>query len=102
MTGLIGASMPGFAAGPAPETPKSLHAGMDCDGAGHNPAPKSHVPAGDCCLVNVCAMNLALLAMPSGLTAPVVAEMPPYDLRALRQPTGIVTAPLPHPPKARA
>jgi hypothetical protein len=102
IAGLTGASASGFAAAPAADQPKPMHAGMDCDGAGHHPAPKPHLPAGDCCLVNLCAMNLALLTLPSGLAAPVVVETPPYNLRALRQPPGIVAAPIPHPPKTRA
>jgi hypothetical protein len=47
-------------------------------------------------------MNLALPTLPSGLAQPAATEMPRYDLRALRQPPGIVTAPIPHPPKIRA
>jgi hypothetical protein len=47
-------------------------------------------------------MALALPTLPSGLAQPVGAKMPRYDLRALRQPPGIVTAPIPHPPKSRA
>jgi hypothetical protein len=106
MTGLIGASMPGFAAMPAP-APQPMPAAMDCDHATHDPAPQPHAPAphapsGDCCLASICAMNLALPTLPSGLALPVAAEMPRYDLRALRQPPGIVTAPIPHPPKTRA
>lgn len=105
IAGLTGASMPGFAAAPGP--PKPMHAAMDCDGldrdaSGHHPAPKPHAPAGDCCLVNICAMNLALLTAPSGLALPVAVEMRPYDPQALHQPLGIVTAPIPHPPKSNA
>ena len=112
MAGLIGASMPGFAAMPAPHPPKPTQAAMDCDHTTHHPAPQPHAPSphapsphaptGDCCLVNICAMNLALPTLPSGLALPVAAEMPRYDLHALRQPPGIVTAPIPHPPKTRA
>lgn len=79
-----------------------MHAAMDCDGPTHHPAPKPHAPAGDCCLVNVCAMALALLTAPSGLALPVAVEMPSYDLRPQQQPLGIVTAPIPHPPKSNA
>src|SRR5262249_39427190 len=96
IAGLAGASVPSFAA-PRPEPPQ--HA-MDCDS--HHPAPKPHLPAGCCCLANICAMNLALLTLPSGLMEPIVAKMPAYDLRALRQPPGMVTAPIPHPPKSQA
>jgi hypothetical protein len=107
IAGLAGASAPGFAAAPTPDRPQPIPvhadmAGMDCDGANHTPSPKPHVPAGDCCLVGICAMNLALITSPSGLAAPILVKMPPYDLRVLRQPPGIVTAPIPHPPKARA
>jgi hypothetical protein len=102
MSGLTGASLPGFAAAPAPQPSKPVQASMGCDHAAHHPAQQRHAPAGDCCLVNLCAMNLALLTAPSGLAFPVATEMPRYDRRALLQPPGIVTAPLPHPPKARA
>jgi hypothetical protein len=108
MAGLAGAAAPGFAAAPTPEPrqPLPIHAdmaGMDCDAASHKPAPKPHVPAaGDCCLVSICAMNLALLTLPSGLAGPELVEMPPYDRDVMRQPPGIVTAPVPHPPKAGA
>ena len=102
IAGLAGASMPGFAAAPAPAQAKSMHAGMDCDGERHDPAPKPHLPAGDCCQVSICAMNLALPAAPSGLAFPSRAEKPGYELRGLHPPLGIVTAPIPHPPKAQA
>jgi hypothetical protein len=98
MAGLFGASMPGFAAMSTLHPPKPMQAGADCDHATHHPTPPRG-PSGDCCMVNICAMNLALPTAPSSLTAPVVVEMRPYDLRALRQPPGIVTAPIPHPPK---
>ncbi len=104
--------MPGSAAMPAPEQPQTMHAvpmqvlpmqaGMDCDGATHKPAPRPHAPAGDCCMVNVCAMSLALPVAPSGVTMPVFARRTGYALRTLRQPDGIVAAPIPHPPKSRA
>jgi len=102
IAGLAGASIPGFAAAPAPAQPMSMHAGMDCDGGRHDPAPKPHLPAGDCCLASICAMTLALPAAPSGLPLPSLAATPGYDLRGPHQPLGIVTAPIPHPPKSAA
>jgi hypothetical protein len=105
MAGLLGASMPGFAAMPSPHPPAPTT--MDCDHTTHHPAPQRHAPpphapSGDCCLAGICAMSLALPTLPSSLAQPVATEMPRYDLRALRQPPGIVTAPIPHPPKIRA
>ncbi len=100
IAGLAGASMPGFAAAPAPAQPAGMHAGLDCDGGHHDPAPKPHLPAGDCCLASICAMNLLLPAAPTNLPLPSVAVMTGYDLRGLRQPLSIVTAPIPHPPKS--
>lgn len=47
-------------------------------------------------------MNLALPVAPSGIALPFHPKTRGYDLRALRQPPGIVTAPIPHPPKSAA
>jgi hypothetical protein len=102
IAGLTGAALPGFAAAPAPEPTKTLHAGMDCDGAQQHPAPKPHLPAGDCCLANACAMSLALLTAPTGLALPALAEMPDYVHPAAPDPRSIVITPLPHPPKSPA
>jgi hypothetical protein len=101
IAGLVGAGLPGFA---APAEPKPMIAAMaDCEhGDHHPPASPRHPPAGDCCIVSVCAMSLALPAAPSGLIAPAVPTTQGYDLRTLPPPAGIVTAPIPHPPKSNA
>jgi hypothetical protein len=98
LAGLVGAAMPGFA---APAEPKPmLAARADCDHDDHHhPASQPHLPAGDCCMVNVCAMSLTLPAPPSGLVAPAFPESQGYDLPTLSPPAGIVSAPIPHPPK---
>jgi hypothetical protein len=103
LAGLIGAATPGVAA-TAPAAPTSMHAAMDCDHAGRRPAPMPHHGPGatDCCIANVCAMSLALPATAAGIVLPLLPVMPGYDLRALLQPIGIVTAPIPHPPKSIA
>ena len=96
LAGLVGAAMPGFA---APAEPKPMLAAMaDCD-HDHHPAPQQHLSAGDCCMLNVCAMSLTLPAPPSGLMAPALPKNQGYDLRTLSPPDGIVSAPIPHPPK---
>jgi hypothetical protein len=103
IAGLVGAALPGpAAAAPAPATPPSMHAGMDCDGADHHPAPARHIPAGDCCLASLCAMGMALLTAPAGLALPHAAAMPPFVPRAMQHPPGFIAAPIPHPPKSRA
>jgi len=79
-----------------------MHVAMDCAGETQHPAPKPHLPGGDCCLANLCAMSLALLTVPSGLALPSFPERPGYDLPAERPWLGIVTTPIPHPPKSRA
>jgi len=101
LAGLIGTAMPGFA---APAEPKPMPAAMaDCGhGDHHRRAPERHLPAGDCCMVNVCAMSLALPATPSGLVVPAVPKSQDYDRSTLLRPTDIVTAPIPHPPKSIA
>lgn len=100
IAGVIGTSVPGFAAAGGPARPMAMHAAMGCgNGAGH--APMRRLPAADCCAANVCATNLALPLATSGIALPTLPE-PRYALRALRQPAGIVTAPIPHPPKAAA
>ncbi len=100
IAGLLGAAMPGFAAPAAPET--MTMTGMDCDHGDQHRPPQHHFPAADCCMVSICAMGLALPATPSALIGPRLPQSPAYGLRPLLQPAGIVTAPLPHPPKAVA
>jgi uncharacterized protein involved in copper resistance len=109
LAGLIGTAVPGFAAAMPAEAHSAVtdsamaHSAMDCDHATHHQAPVRHLPgADDCCVVNFCAMSLALPAAASGVALPAFAEMPGYDLPVERQPAGIVTAPLPRPPKAIA
>jgi hypothetical protein len=109
LAGLIGTAVPGFAAIMPAEAHSAMaraamaRAAMDCDHATRHQAPVRHFPgADDCCVVNVCAMSLALPAATSGVALPAFAEMPGYDLPAEHQPAGIVTAPLPHPPKSIA
>ncbi|WP_395018974.1 hypothetical protein [Dongia sp.] len=99
LAGLIGAAAPGsFAMTPA--DPASKHAAMDCNQERHGPAPARHLPGIDaCCMVNVCAMTLALPAAPSGVNAQAASETRGYDLHTLLQPASITAAPLPHPPK---
>jgi len=99
IAGLLGAATPGLAAAPEPMTMST--AGMDCDhGDQHNRMPQHRLPASDCCMVSVCAMGLTLPAAPSVPVAPGSPQALAYDLRAMLQPAGIVTAPIPHPPKA--
>ena len=101
LAGLVGAAMPGLAAPAAPKP--MMQVAMDCDhGDHHRQAPQPHLPAADCCMVNVCAMTLALPVAPSGLVAPACPNTPDYALRTPLQPVGIVTAPIPHPPKSAA
>jgi hypothetical protein len=103
IAGLLGAALPGPAAAvPAPAAPPAMQPGMDCDGATHHPAPVRHIPAGDCCPANLCAMGMALLTAPAGLALPHAAAMPPFVPQAMRQPPGFIAAPIPHPPKSRA
>ncbi|MDQ7249885.1 hypothetical protein [Dongia sedimenti] len=101
LAGLVGTAMPGLA---APAEPKPMMpASMDCDHGGqHRQAPQPHLPAGDCCMVNACAMTLALPVPLSGLLAPAFPNTQDYAVRTPLQPAGIVTAPLPHPPKSTA
>jgi hypothetical protein len=99
LAGLVGAALPGFAASAEPK-PAAV---ADCDhGDHHHPAPQHHFPAGDCCMVSACAMSLALPALPSGLAAPALPKSQGYDLYNLPPPAGIVSAPIPHPPKSIA
>jgi hypothetical protein len=101
IAGLIGAAAPATMAAPA--RPAEKHAAMDCDHGGHPQIPIRHLPGtNDCCMVNVCAMSLALLATPTGVELPACSELPGYDLRVPLAPAGIVAAPLPHPPKSFA
>jgi hypothetical protein len=44
-------------------------------------------------------MSLALPAASAGIALPAFAARPDYDLPNLNPPAGIVTAPIPHPPK---
>jgi hypothetical protein len=98
---LLSSAMPGFAA-VAPAPPQQLHAAMGCDGH-DRPQPAHHMPGSDdCCVANICAMNLALPAAISGIAQPFPPGAPRYDLRVLLQPVGIDAAPIPHPPKAAA
>jgi hypothetical protein len=101
LAGLVGTAMPALA---APAAPKPMtHAAMDCDhGDQHRRTPQPHLPAGDCCMVNACAMTLALPAAPSALLAPAVPSTQDYAVRTPLQPAGVVTAPIPHPPKSAA
>jgi hypothetical protein len=101
LAGLVGAAVPGFAAPAEPKPTLAAMAGCDHDGH-HHPAPPQHLPASDCCMVNVCAMSLTLPAPPWGLMAPVLPKSQGYDLRTLSPPAGIVSAPTPHPPKPTA
>ena len=101
IVGLIAPAAPGFAAA-APAQPSQMHAAMDCGGADRH-SPTRHVPGAiDCCVANVCAMNLALPASPSGIALPVAPKASRYELRTLLQPIGIEAAPIPHPPKTTA
>jgi hypothetical protein len=106
LAGLIGAAVPGLAAS-AVAQPMLLHGATggatDCGHGDHQRrSPQQHLPAGDCCMVNACAMSLALPVAPSGLVAPAFAQNQDYALGTPPQPVGIVTAPLPHPPKSAA
>jgi hypothetical protein len=79
-----------------------MHAGMDCGGK-HDPAPAKHGGSGaDCCIASVCAMNLALPQPPAAIAPVFPLGTSAYDLRALRQPSGVEAAPIPHPPKTAA
>ena len=100
IAGLIGAALPSAA---TPAEPVRMHAAMDCDQGSHHPAPKHQLPGGgECCIVSVCAMGLALPAVPSGIALPGSLEALGYDRLVLLQPLGIVTTPIPHPPKSFA
>jgi hypothetical protein len=101
LAGLFGTAMPGLA---APAEPKPMtHAAMDCDhGDQHRRAPQPHLPAGDCCMVSACAMALALPAAPSAPMEPAFPSTQVYAVRTPLQPVGIVTAPIPHPPRSAA
>jgi hypothetical protein len=102
MTGLIGSAMPGLAA-TMPARPAAAHMAMDCDHGSHHKAPTQRLPgAGDCCMVSVCAMSLALPAVPSGVAQPAFSALPGYPLAVQRRPADIVAAPIPHPPKSIA
>jgi len=80
--------------------PSQAHATINCDRNGHGSAPGRHLPGADaCCMVNVCAMTLAIPATPSGVAAPAFLGTPGYNPRNLLQPAGITAAPIPHPPK---
>jgi hypothetical protein len=103
IAGLIGAAVPAVAASPAVKPAEAHHIAMDCDHGSRPPAPTHPFPgAADCCVANVCAMSLALPATASGVDLPAFAGRPDYDLPNLDPPAGIVTAPIPHPPKRRA
>lgn len=99
IAGLFAPVAPSFAAA---EPAAQMHAGMDC-GVGHERMPVRHAPSAmDCCVANICAMNLALPATPSGIALPGIPERSRYALPGLLQPAGIVAAPIPHPPKSNA
>jgi hypothetical protein len=98
IAGLLAPAMPSFA---APAQAHAMHAAMDCNGQ-HRPAPMKHGGGIDCCIANVCAMNLALPDSPSELAPAFPAVVSRYDLRALLQPVGIEPVPIPHPPKTAA
>jgi len=103
---LLTPAVPGFAAA-APAQPRVLHAAMDCGDAAtdthQRQVPPHHAPgAVDCCVANICAMNLALPAASSAVERSALAAGGAYDLRPLQQPLGVETAPIPHPPKAAA
>lgn len=105
IAGLIGAAVPAVAATPAADMQHAEmhHMAMDCDHGSRPPAPAHQFPgAADCCVANVCAMSLALPATSCGVALPAFAGSPDYDLPNLYQPVGIVTAPIPHPPKSQA
>jgi len=103
VSGLVGSVIlpePSFAV-PSPD-PDKAHAAMDCSDM-HHQTPTRHLPAGaDCCVANICAMNLALPASPLGIALPTFFEPGDYDFQPLRQPAGIDPAPIPHPPKFEA
>jgi|AraplaMF_Col_mMF_1032025.scaffolds.fasta_scaffold00309_24 hypothetical protein len=105
---LLAPAFPGFAAA-APARPAALHAAMGCGNEAADthrqvpthPVPAHHAPgAMDCCVANVCAMNLALPASPATFALSVQFTTAAYALRALQPPPGVDTAPIPHPPKA--
>jgi hypothetical protein len=103
IAGLIGAAVPGSAATPAASPAETHHMAMDCDHESRQTAPAHHFPGtDDCCVANVCAMSLALPATSTGMALPAFAGQPDYDLPVLHPPAGIVTAPIPHPPKRLA
>jgi hypothetical protein len=97
VAGLLAPVAPSLAAAPAHQT----HSGMDC--GDHKPAPGRHVPnAMDCCVANICAMNLALPTALSGFTLPGIPERSRYTLSGPLPPAGIEAAPITHPPKSPA
>ena len=103
---LLAPAFPGFAAA-APDQPAALHAAMGCsDANAHRPVPTHPVPAHhapgamDCCVANVCAMNLALPASPTAVALSVQFTTASYPFSALQPPLGVDSAPIPHPPKA--
>jgi hypothetical protein len=99
IAGLLAPAMPSVA---APIQPRPMHAGMDCSG-NHGQAPTKHTGGSvDCCIANVCAMNLALPDSASAVALSFPVEVARFDLCALLQPTGIEPAPIPHPPKTAA
>jgi hypothetical protein len=111
LLGLIAAllvpAVPSFATA-ASAQPSTLHAAMGCDdtadaaGDRHKQAP-AHLPGAlDCCVANVCTMNLALPAASFGDAPSILPEAAAYTLPSLRQPISIEAAPLPHPPKTAA
>lgn len=53
-------------------------------------------------MVSACAMALALPAAPSAPMEPAFPSTQVYAVRTPLQPVGIVTAPIPHPPRSAA
>lgn len=104
VAGLLGAATPSLAVPAATKPMTMAMMGIACDHGDehHRQAPRHHFPTGDCCILGVCAMSLALPAAPTALVEPGFPETLGYGLPALLQPAGIVTAPIPYPPKSIA
>ena len=100
IAGVSGASVPGFSAVMLAQ-PTAMHPATACDN-GSCDAPMHHLPAADCCVTNLCVMSLVLPTAPSDVVLPALPEPGSYALPALQQPDGIITAPIPHPPKSAA
>ena len=98
IAGLLGPAMPGFAAPLQPQIMQS--ATPDC--SHHRQTPKHAGGTMDCCVANVCAMNLALPDSAAPMALPFAVATARYLLLAFLPPAGIKAAPIPHPPKAAA